>query len=64
MLALEPPRRYMPRSVSAFALPRSTQLEQQSDMQMVATFAGLRSAQERPSFEVRLVTTSAGPGGT
>ena len=54
MMALGPPKRYRPRSMAACALPRATQHERQSNLQMAATCAGLEGAHQRPSCETNL----------
>ncbi|KAF6114495.1 hypothetical protein HJG60_010487 [Phyllostomus discolor] len=56
---LGPLRRFRPRSAGTCVLPRAYQHELQSNLQMAATCARLRGAQERPSCKIRLAATSA-----
>ena len=50
VLALGPPGTCRPTSVAICVLPGATWHELQSDLQIVATCAGLRDAQARPSL--------------
>ena len=63
-LALEPPRRYRPRSTATYVLLEATWCELQSDLQMAATCAGLGGAQVKPSCKPRLTAVSAGAAAT
>ena len=52
------------RSVLACVLPGVTQCELQSNLQMVATFAGLAVSQVVPNYDPKLAAATAGPGAT
>ena len=62
ILALEQPRRFRPRSASAYVLPGATWYEIQYDVQMAAICADIGGTQERPNCEPSPVAASAEVG--